>query len=135
MTGHQEAKDREMTGQHEVPGQGVKGLKEDQVQKEPGLIGRVLPEEGQIVFSDGKVKDRGRDPHLETDPKAEVVSGGIMTAIMVNHGTLVGAGLEEKADPDSRGLKTNGLKEAEEMKADRKRLFFRKTDVHPRVSC
>mgnify|MGYP004702340449 CR=1 FL=1 len=121
MTGQQEAKDREKAGMKEG-------------QKGPDLKEGAVLEEGLKELPVQEVKDQDKGRHLETGHKAEVVFEGIAAVILVNAEVQVAPGLEPKADPDHNGHIMIVLKVEEETKADRKKLFFKRTGALQKAS-
>ena len=133
-TGQQEAKDQMETGQQEAQGRQATGLKEEPGRNEADSIGPTGQGEGLKEPQEQVAKDQVTGRHLETDRKAEVDSEGMTIVILVNAEIQAAAGLEEKAEPGHNGHIMNVSKVEEETRANRKKLFFKKTDAPQKVN-
>jgi hypothetical protein len=134
VIGQQEARGQMVTGQPETQDREATGLKEEPGRNEADSIGPTGQGEDLKEPPAQGAKDRGKGPHLATDRKAGVASAGIATVILVSAEALAVAELGTKAEPGSNGHKVIALKDQEIMKVDRKKLFFKKTGAHQKVS-
>ena len=145
MKGHQEARGQIVTGQQEAQGREMKGRQEAQDRQETGSkeepgrdeadsIGATGQGEGLKEPQEQVAKDQDKGRPLETGHKAGVVSAGIAIVILVSAEALAAPGLEAKAETGHNGHIMNVSKAEEETKADRKKLFFKKTGAPPKVS-
>ena len=130
--GHQEFKDLEMKGQQEARDREPTGMKEGR--KGTDLKEGAALEEGLNEFPIEGAKDRGRGPHLEIGHKAGAISAEIVKIIPVNAEELAAVGLVEIAETGHRDHKVIALKDQEIMKADRKKLYFKRAGAHQKVS-
>ena len=109
-------------------------MKEEPVRNKADSTGATGQGEDLIELQVQEVKDQDKGRHLETGPKAEVVFEGIATIILVNAEVQVAPVLEAKADPGHNGHIMIASKVEGETKANRKKLFFKKTGAHQKVS-
>lgn len=134
VTGQQEVRGQEMKGRQEAQGRQAIGLKEDPGLDEADSIGATGPEGGLKEPPVQAAKDQVKGRHLEKSHKAGAVSEGIAIVILVSAEALAAPGLEAKAETGHNGHIMNVSKAEEETKADRKKLFFKKTGAPPKVS-